>query len=58
MNRIDEQQARHAASMAFFQSAADAWEEIKALLKADDEEQQRLEREWQERRCKPEVNGE
>ena len=55
MNSTDEQKARHAATMAFFQSAADTWEETKALLIADDEERQRLECDYQSRCVKPVV---
>jgi len=47
MTLQDEQQQRHAVTMAFFQSAENAWQEIKELLKAEDEERRTLERDCQ-----------
>jgi len=53
MTITDEQQQRHAATMAFFQSAEDAWQEIQALLKGQDEGRRELEESFNDRRYKP-----
>ena len=52
-DKLDEQQQRHAATMAFFQSASDAWDEIKELLKAEALERRELEESFNDRRYKP-----
>ena len=52
-DKLDEQQQRHAATMAFFQSASDAWDEIKELLNAENEQRKKIESDWQARRCRP-----
>ena len=58
MTTTDEQQLRHAATMAFYRSAESAWQEIKELLKTEDEERRTLERDWQGRRLtKPMESG-
>ncbi len=57
MNKLDEQQQRHAATMAFFQSGKELAEEIaKEIRRIDAEERRELEESYQARRCNPVVN--
>ena len=54
MNKLDEQQQRHAATMAFFQSGKELAEEIaKEIRRIDAEERRELEQSSQARRVKP-----